>query len=230
MSHTMRIEHKPNIGFDQMCENIKIKVRYADNTISFEKDGESWTLKMCDKVKLEPYQEQYGITVSPDNDCFFIATWEKGLFCFCLRTGSLLWQEKICHAEKMFLSDENSIICFFRNYGVKRLDISTGRTLVGFLVRKDDCNFWQIDSAHFLIGPIRRNYLIIDSSLKIKNKIGEDTINPNHYDTCIIHDMTYNGKHLEAEITEYSNDTMLQGIKDGSELPRRIKRTISLEH
>ena len=130
----------------------------------------------------------------------------------------------------MFLSDENSIICFFRNYGVKNMDIMTGRTIAVFSVRKDECGFWKIDSAHFLIGSIRRSYLIIDSSLKIKNKISEDTINPKHYDTCIIHDVTYNGKNLEAEITEYSNDTLLQSIKDGSELPERIKRTISLEH
>ena len=90
----MRIEHKPDIGFDQLYSEGKIKavkVRYADNSITFEEDCESRTLKICDKVKLEPYQEQYGITVSAYNDCFFIPTWEKGMFCFHLRTGDLLW-------------------------------------------------------------------------------------------------------------------------------------------
>lgn len=225
----MDVIHWPYIGFDCHYNNSQIEsaqIRYKDNSITFHKNGDSWTVFLGKNVKFEPYQEPYGITVS--DSCFFVQSWEKGLFCFHIKTGELLWHIKTCHAREVYLSQQNYIFCFFENHGIQKIDITTGTIIQFFKASADACRFFEIGNNLFLLGLVRKKYFILDEELKSICEIKDNLVNPNHHDVCIIHNAFLNEKLLTMEITEYSNDAVSYLQFAQEDVGKKI-RTIDLE-
>ncbi len=224
----MVVIHLPYIGFNCQYNAFQVdtaEIRYKDNSITFVKDDKRWTIYLSGKAKFEPYQEQYGITIS--NNCFFLQSWEKGLFCYHIITGELLWQTRICHAGELFLSEQNYVICFFENYGVAKIDIETGEIIQLFKTSASPCCFWEIGVNRYLLGPIGKKYRILGKDLMTICEIKSNAINPNQFVTCIIHHASLTGNMLNLEITEYSNE-MLPYLQLSNDIPERITRTIYL--
>jgi hypothetical protein len=225
----MDVFHLPYIGFDcryNMSRVESAQIRYKDNSITFHKEDEMWTIFLGKIVKLGPYQEQYGITVS--NSCFFVQSWEKGLFCFQIKTGELLWHIKIRHAGELYCLQPDFVFCFFENYGVLKIDITTGNTVRFYKASSDTCRFWEIGRNRYLLGLVRKKYFILDEELKNICEIPEVLVNPNHYDVCIVHNAVLSENMLTMEITEYSLEAG-QPLKFTQENFGKRLRTINLK-
>lgn len=130
------------------------------------------------------YLKQFGISITNDGMYYFIQSWEKGLFCFELQTGCLVWHCKIKRATDLVVL-KNSVICHFLEQSVCVLDLSSGeiqyRVPLGF-----DTHFFPLTDDYYLMGPKRHIYHLVNSSLKTIAQIPMIALNPNAYDHFIM--------------------------------------------
>jgi len=130
------------------------------------------------------YLSQFGVSITDCGNYFFVQSWEKGLFCFDLRTGTLVWHCKIKRATDLVVL-KNSVICHFLEQSVCVLDLSSGeiqyRVPLGF-----DTHFFPLTDDYYLMGPKRHIYHLVNSSLKTIAQIPMIALNPNAYDHFIM--------------------------------------------
>ena len=169
--------------------------------------------------------------MSLNYNCFFVQTWEKGLFCFDLKSGNMLWHNSTIHAEDVFLASPNTIICFFRNFGIKIIEIVSGKELATFTIKTDAAGFWRASEKRFLVGPIRHFYYLIDEKLLPKYKVKESIINSDNDDYFILHDASLvDDATLKVTITACSYSKLDDWIHTGADRPlERSQRVIDLK-
>lgn len=212
----MNIIHIANYGFRCTYSNSSIcsvTVDYSDNSLLFESVyGDVNTIGMPSEIKLESYNEQFGISFSETENCFFVQSWEKGLYCFDMSEGAMLWHNKQRHASDI-LVDKSCIFCYFVGCGILKLDIKTGNSVERYSFVGNGI-FKIVDEKMFLIGPKRHKIMLLDKSFEVIRSFGEKELNPNMCENFIIRQAHVSDNLLLISGIEYSNDEMLKCIKE----------------
>ena len=109
-----------------------------DNIILFHyHDGKVKACKANAFTSLQHvYISQFGIAVSHLYNCFYLPQWEKGLYCFSMDTGELVWRYPLKHAKNTFVYHD-FLICAHKDIGVMKLSCKTGEKLDKDRFRRD---------------------------------------------------------------------------------------------
>ena len=153
-----------------------------NNTIIFHyHNGKTKTLKanaIIEENNEYVYIFQFGIAVSQYHNCFYVPIWEKGLFCFSLDTGKLIWRNPLKHAG-LTMVYRDFLLCGFEGLGVMKMSCETGTELDRMTITTFT-TLHQLESPYYFIGPKRNKYYVVDArSFSIvkqipANKIADD--------------------------------------------------------
>lgn len=150
------------------------------------------------------YLSSFGISITEDGKYFFVQSWEKGLFCFALPSGTLMWRSERKKANKLVTRNE-AIICRFVDQCIERINIPSGEVTAHYPLGWAT-NFYPLDDCNYLVGPKRGKYYILDDHLQPKEMILYQKLNPALLDTCMIID----AEHITGGMTisgfEYMDD------------------------
>lgn len=195
------------------CGSVeKATVDQCTGIITFiMRDGKVIYTNVTDYVLPETaYLKQFGICITSDGKYFFIQSWEKGLFCFELETGSLHWHCKRKKAYNLAVG-KHGIICRFFDQYIAKLDIATGE-IKAHVPMGHGTNCYSLTDDMLLVGPKRKMYYIIDHDLKKVAVISESEMNPHLFDSFIITKACLSEDRLLITGYEYSNeDDQIQG-------------------
>lgn len=165
----------------------KASVSNYSGRITFElRDGRIIEHVINDHILPNPsYLKQFGISISENGEYFFIQSWEKGLFCFHMQDGSLLWHYKTKHAYDLVVR-KNHIVCLFFGLCVSVIEISSGKMVSRFPLSSYSTCFVPITDERYIVGPKRGKYLILDENLSIVSSIPIETFNPRGCTTFLL--------------------------------------------
>jgi hypothetical protein len=129
------------------------------------------------------FNSQYGAPISPDGKYLLIGTWYKGLYCYDIRTGELLWKKGPGKVRKI-IPIENYVIVEMCNRGIIKRDIGTGEIVTELKMSGIECLF-QISNNEIFAGPKRNVYYVYQIPDFIeKYAIPGSILNPNE---CLSH-------------------------------------------
>lgn len=189
------------------CGTIQ-KVVLPDYTglISFCcRNGESFSCDVSKYIRPDAvFLKSFGVSIAEDGSCFFIQSWEKGLFCFALPAGELLWQSKRKHATRLVLLP-NQVICHFADQCVDVMDIHTGEVLSHYPLGWNT-QFLPLNDDFYLAGPKRGKYYMLDCRLEVREVIAYQRLNPALLDTCQIVDAVAAPGGMTISGFEYMDD------------------------
>ena len=185
------------------------KVSLKDRTgyISFEfYNGERFFCDVSAHILPETiYLQSFGISVTDDGSCFFIQSWEKGLFCFALPSGELLWRSKKRRAKHIVLLPDR-VICWFYEQCVDAMDICSGEVLAHYPLGYAT-DFLPLSDDFYLAGPKRGKYYVLDHQLEVREVITYQQLNPALLDTCQIVDAVAAPGGITISGFEYMDDS-----------------------
>ncbi|MDR1563944.1 MAG: hypothetical protein LBS74_03195 [Oscillospiraceae bacterium] len=196
---------------------INESISYYDKGISFIlKNGET---NFFSYPQIEPYQSQFGVSVSNNGEYIFIQDWDKGLFCYKINTAKLQWHSKQKRVTSLIVG-ENFVLGFVSSNWLIKHDIETGE-----LIQKERCtaeSFFQLDDNSFFVGPIRRRWKILETNaFEVLQEFKDSEINSNRLYPFIVANAYYEDDCLVIEGFEQSNeDSMLR--KDMLPYKRKI--------
>lgn len=160
---------------------------YVGRISFYTRDGTMFSCNISEHVRAEAvFLEAFGISIAENGSCFLIQSWEKGLFCFALPTGELLWRSKKRHAKDVVLLPDR-VICWFYEQCVDAMDIRSGEVLVHYPLGYDT-DFLPLNDEFYLAGPKRGKYYVLDRKLEVCEVISYQRLNPALLDTCQIVD------------------------------------------
>lgn len=220
-------------------ENIGFKCIYKDPVIANSVSNwveQSIAFEFCDhsvkrfsppsEIELSSFNMQFGIQFSSENNCFFLQSWEKGIYCFDLDDGSLLWLHKRKRACDIALIKENLFV-YFLGFGIVRIDISTGEFIERFSYTSD--GFFCIADDAFFIGPEYAKYLLVDTDFRIVKQFPVSDINPNSCEYFVLQKVSKENYHIVFEGIECdSTDDFIVDTNDGASSPYTFKRRLSI--
>ncbi len=178
-----------------------------NNTLTFEfKSGEKRSFA-SPKWFSSAYNVQFGISVSKDGERFFIQSWEKGLFCYSLKTGDLCWHFKRKHAWDMIL-DADKCVCFFTDWGAASISVLDGTLIDRYSLTTDSWFCKIVDETHMMLGPKRGTYTIIDMDLNELYRIPVSALNPSGFYNFIVKKAELHDAVLEISGIEQTADEM----------------------
>ncbi len=107
-----------NIEFESGILTIVYNIENTDiKKMKFDKEGCCQVVSKSDEVISEfqtvcspAYNHQYGIPISIDGKLIFIGNWEKGLFCYDVRTGNLVWKQKPSKIRNIIVTSDALIV------------------------------------------------------------------------------------------------------------------------
>lgn len=209
------------------------KVVLQDYTghISFYGDNaESFSCDISEHVRPDAvFLKSFGVSIAEDGSCFLIQSWEKGLFCFALPSGKLLWRSKRKHATHLVLLPDRAI-CRFEDQCVDAMDIHSGEVLSHYPLGWNT-KFFPLNDEFYLAGPKRGKYYVLDCRLEAREVIAYQRLNPALLDTCQIVDavaapggMTISGFEY---MDDYHHEQNLVGNTDMEQY--RFSRFVSLD-
>lgn len=222
----MTIEHVNGVGFWTYYSNSKILRSFSDwnkNCITFFSDGTERIFHMPKQAPLDPYNEQYGISVSIEKDLFFYQTWTKGLYCFSLSDGTELWHLRLKHAADILVSGSH-LLCWFFNYGIVKIAIDSGKVLGRFSLTSELACVLTIDEHYFLAGEKYNSYYLLDDELILKRKYAASELNPYGYDNFLIQ----NAKLVDGMIVIDGIEGPLSTTIDDESSEARFERHLSI--
>ena len=79
-------------------------------------------------IGCEGYLFQYGTPVSNDGKLLFMGSWYKGLYCYIIETGKLLWHMKSTRITKVIVYDSYLTVARY-GYYLAKIDIATGEII-----------------------------------------------------------------------------------------------------
>ena len=210
----------------------KAVVRYEDDhtvTFCFPEYNKTFHAKV---PELGPYQGQFGIAISLDKQGFFLQDWKKGLFFYSLKNGELLWQFHRKHAfDVIALSD--CVICYFQGDGVYSIDYD-GNLIRRVSATAEAARFRKVQNEHFLLGPIRGKYQLWNYDFRKIAAIPEKAMNPNGFETFLIHkailrgnDLSITGYEISAAEDQYE---ITNGLSDMLRETHVFQRVIDFDH
>ena len=150
------------------------------------------------------YLRSFGIGITEDGNYFFIQSWEKGLFCFSLPTGALMWRSKLKKASELVVRN-NMLICHFADQCIAVIDTHSGEITARYPLGWA-ASFYPLDDNNYLVGPKRGKYFLLDHRLQVVEVIPYQKLNPALLDTCMINDVERIGNGMIISGFEYMND------------------------
>ena len=150
------------------------------------------------------YLHSFGISITEDGKYFFVQSWEKGLFCFELPSGTLIWRSKLKKAYELVVR-ESTAICRFMDQCVEAIDIPTGEVVAHYPLGWS-AKFYPLDDSNYLAGPKRGKYYLLDHQLLVKETIPYQKLNPALLDTCMIIDAEHAPGGMIISGFEYMDD------------------------
>ncbi|MBQ8579254.1 MAG: hypothetical protein IJ448_00990 [Oscillospiraceae bacterium] len=160
---------------------------YTGHISFYSRNAESFSCDISKHVRPNAvFLKPYGVSIAEDGSCFFIQSWEKGLFCFALPSGELLWRSKRNHATKLVLLPDR-VICQFVDYCVDAMDIHSGEVLAHYPLGWNT-QFLPLNDNFYLAGPKRGKYYVLDCRLEVREVVAYQRLNPALLDTCCIVD------------------------------------------
>lgn len=177
------------------------------------------------------FLNQFGISITHDGKYFFLQSWESGLYCFELETGSLQWHCKQKKAYDLVVTKDN-VVCRFFDKCITVLDIQLGKPLVHYPLGCDKI-FLPITDDFYLVGPQRGKYHIIDEGARKIYRIPYELMNPHLFDNFIINDVSFVTGGIEIVGFEYNlkgfmDATKCKPLDNGIDM-YRFSRFIALE-
>ena len=226
----MQIIQKENGGFECIYpEGSIVASSISDKTNSML----SFELVSCEKRFFpfpkwfdSTYNSQFGITVTKDGKRFFAQNWEKGLFCYSLETGKLLWHFKRKHATLIILDDEK-LVCFFADWGAAGIAICDGELLKRYPLSTDMSDYFIVDESHMMLGPKYGAFSIIDMDLNEQYRIPLTVMNPGNYYSCLIQKADMKNGILTISGIEQTEDEMSRWAENKDK--NRFVRSIPLD-
>ena len=185
-----KIEHLPNTGFytyypDGPIEKSLSLYQECGNSITlYFRDGISQQVQVPPAYPLEPYQAQFGITVSLPFRALFVQSWERGLCCLNIDSSEILWKFPKKHAYEVYAIGE-FVYAHFMDDGLRKLDIRTGQCIKRFPYTTGGVCF-MLPECGFFIGPVRGRYQILDFEFCKRYAIPKDVLNSNRRETFLI--------------------------------------------
>lgn len=181
-------------------------VCFSNNTIRFIfKNVAPVKFMLPKKISLEFYQAQFGITVTEDGSKFFIQTWEKGLYCFSVRTGEILWHIKENCIEELATFDKH-LICSSRKKGLLKIRIEDGSIQEHFSAPSQESVFIPLENGTFFFGPVKNQYVILTGNFMILSYLSRNDVNPNNFRFFFINDANSLEDSILLSGIEYSDE------------------------
>jgi len=206
-NHQLLIEYSTGDVLRAVVDGVANRVTFALC------NGEAFCVDVSKYLILDiGYLRQFGVSVNPSGQYFFIQTWENGLFCFNIREGTLLWQYKCKKAYELVVLEE-ILVCRFFEQCVEVLDITSGAALLHYPLGIGSI-FLPIDDRNYLVGPKRNTYRILNVNLQEELKLSERLLNPNHFNTFLIDDVQFVEEGIQISGHEYSSNAMQQAIHE----------------
>ncbi len=174
--------------------------------ISFQRrDGEIFACDISAHVRPNAvYLKPFGLSIAEDGSYFLLQSWEKGLFCFALPSGELLWKSKKTHAKNVILLSDRAI-CWFYEQCVDAIDVHSGEVIAHYPLGYDT-SFHPLNDNFYLTGPKRGKYHLLDHKLEICETITYQQLNPAPLDHFMIVDVEYRPGGMQISGFEYMRD------------------------
>lgn len=184
----------------------KVELKDRTGCISFELiNGKSFSCDVSAHILPEIiYLQSFGISITEDGGCFFIQSWEKGLFCFALPSGALLWHSKRKKANELIVR-RKTVICRFADQCIEKMNILSGEVMEHYPLGWP-ANFYPLDDDFYLVGPKRGKYYLLNYQLHIDETIPYQKLNPALLDTCMIIDAEHTPGGMTIYGFEYMDD------------------------
>ena len=185
------------------------------DTIQFYfRDGRVMSVNIPKSVELDSvYLKQFGIGITEDGVYFLLQSWRKGLFCFELETGRMVWHYKRKQAYELVVR-KAIVICRFFDQCVDAIDIMSG-TCVAHYPLGIRTKFIPLNDEYYLVGPKRRKYYLLDNTLSPILCLQDNQLNPNLFDTFIIHSAEFTNDGIIISGFEYAYDAHAFAIRSG---------------
>ena len=125
------------------------------------------------------FNGQYPPPVSLDGKVVYVGTWARGLHCYEIPSGKLLWRKGPGKVRRIF-PVKRAVVTEMADRGLYRRDQTTGE-LTG-QVKMAGISFARaLGSDRIFAGPFRRKYLIVEvPELKPVAQVPEADLNPNN--------------------------------------------------
>lgn len=184
------------------------------NEITFMfRDGRKFCINVSCYVEIDTvYLKQFGLTVTSSGEIFFVQSWEQGLFCFDTTRGTLLWHNERKKAYELVVLKE-IVVCRFLNQCIEVIDIRKGNTISHYPLGSNAI-FIPIDDEHYLVGPKRDIYRVLDYNLEETIKLSSKLLNPSRFDTFIIRDAQFTNDGMQIRGVEYFGGEMRRAIRE----------------
>ena len=148
----------------------------------FFSNGDVFHVDISKHVKLYyAFHGSYGISVSNDGKFFYVQDWSKGLLCFEISSGKLVWQHKQKRATHLILQD-HTLICRFMEKYLALIVAATGEILNTYPITTYNCVFQILNDHCLLVGPKRGKFVLLDSQLQKIATIPSHIMNPHMHD------------------------------------------------
>ena len=147
--------------FSGPVERVCVLSTHPDDPESLEvlfRDGSQyqWTNR---NVSIA-YHRAFGISVSRDGRFLFVQTWDKGMFCYDVKTGAQVWRTKRRFGITNIFVNESTVLVHQHERALQLLDIETGEVLK----EKKPAKAWGfdiLDSQHILCHTCAKHWEII---------------------------------------------------------------------
>lgn len=161
------------------------------------------------------YNGCYGISITKDGRYFFVQSWEKGLFCFSIETGAIVWHHKQKKATILEVYDR-TLVCHFAEKYLALMALESGEVLKTYSTSSEQCNVFVLSDNCFFVGPKRRKYTLFDNQLNEIVNIPSCILNPEEYDYFGIVDAHLVNDGISISGNEYSSSNYQQAIQSNT--------------
>ena len=135
-------------------------------------------------IGCEGYLFQFGTPVSNDGKLLFMGSWEKGLYCYVIETGELLWHMKSTRITKIVVYDTYLIAARY-GYYLAKINIATGE-IIAKINSKGVGNQFKLDHR-VCVDSLKGTLCVVNTvNMQIEKVIPWKVINPYGYRNCFI--------------------------------------------
>lgn len=152
------------------------------NCIESHTDTGICVLYFCDGTQVsfqtvyDFYNTQYGIAVSERYNCIFLSDWDRGIYCYDTRTGTLRWMFRGSRYRRIFVQPDY-IVAMRAGKELSKIDIQTGKLMDSARSTTLEHTFALTDRI-LLVDRLGRDYCLFDmQKYKVVRRYKEKQIN-----------------------------------------------------
>jgi hypothetical protein len=144
------------------------------------------------------FNRQYGTPISKDGKIVFIGVWEKGLYCYSLMRGKMLWRQGPGKVRRIIVFDKELII-EMADRGIYKRNIEDGKKIQEFKMSSIS-TFRQIKPDQLFAGPKYGKYFIYKiPSMELLSTINKNKLNIHDCISFVIRKVFYRNDKLMIE-------------------------------